>query len=353
MTWFTNSQMMSPEELHEAHLEMAIKYLESKWDGDYYELDPVMDGTDDDDVDKYDAESDWGESIQIDDSYPHRFSQGGSQYVKLSSKQLLQIQKRLNESGERLLYKALADDPELRKLILIEYEVGKDENYEQYFGLASKISDIPHQICDVTVCTLDSNGKTNVFPYHIMLTREEYLKLLVIVMDHRDVTFNNLYEYDLDLFKKISEINNAESISSFEEGNKLSYTLFFKDIEEAVFELLGEAETVVKLCDFDDEFDGDTIASISVRFDENRMVVLHNYVYPFENVTEALYDIDATAVLKALNVNSYHDAGIVLKDRFYGISAYKQIEAFLKSNGIAYEFHRDSFEYDEDGNPMG
>ena len=149
-----------------------------------------------------------------------------------------------------------------------------------------------------------------------MLTREEYLKLLVIVMDHRDVTFNNLYEYDLDLFKKISEINNAESISSFEEGNKLSYTLFFKDIEEAVFELLGEAETVVKLCDFDDEFDGDTIASISVRFDENRMVVLHNYVYPFENVTEALYDIDATAVLKALNVNSYHDAAIVLKDRF-------------------------------------
>lgn len=120
-----------------------------------------------------------------------------------------------------------------------------------------------------------------------------------------------------------------------------------------VFELLGEAETVVKLCDFDDEFDGDTIASISVRFDENRMVVLHNYVYPFENVTETLYDIDATAVLKALNVNSYHDAAIVLKDRFYGINAYKQIEAFLKRNGIAYEYHRDSFEYDEDGNPMG
>lgn len=30
MKSYTNPQMLSPEELHEAHLEMAKKYLESK-----------------------------------------------------------------------------------------------------------------------------------------------------------------------------------------------------------------------------------------------------------------------------------------------------------------------------------
>ena len=31
MDTYTNPQMLSPEALHEAHLEMAKKYLESKW----------------------------------------------------------------------------------------------------------------------------------------------------------------------------------------------------------------------------------------------------------------------------------------------------------------------------------
>ncbi len=31
MDTYTNPQMLSPEELHKAHLEMAKNYIESKW----------------------------------------------------------------------------------------------------------------------------------------------------------------------------------------------------------------------------------------------------------------------------------------------------------------------------------
>ena len=36
MKTYTNPQMLSPEELHEAHLEMAKEYLKTKWSSSIY-----------------------------------------------------------------------------------------------------------------------------------------------------------------------------------------------------------------------------------------------------------------------------------------------------------------------------
>ena len=40
MNTYLNPQMLSLEELHEAHLEKAKKYLETKWDASYYKFEP-------------------------------------------------------------------------------------------------------------------------------------------------------------------------------------------------------------------------------------------------------------------------------------------------------------------------
>lgn len=125
-----------------------------------------------------------------------------------------------------------------------------------------------------------------------------------------------------------------------------------KDQTKDIPRLLGEAEAEVALCTPDEDYGGDRIALVTVRFGKGKMSVLHDYTYPFSNVTEILYNIDAKTVLDALHVNTYSDALIALKDRFYGITAYRQIEYFLKSNKIGYEYARDSTEYDQEGNPI-
>ena len=124
-----------------------------------------------------------------------------------------------------------------------------------------------------------------------------------------------------------------------------------KDHPKDILELLVEAEAEVALCTPEEEYDGDTIALVTVQFGEGKMV-LHDYTYPFTNTIEVLYNIDAKAVLDALQVNSYSDALIAFKDRFYGINACCLIERFLRSNKIRYEYASESTEYDEEGNPL-
>jgi len=361
MTQFTNPQLLSPEELHEAHLEMATRYLESKWDGYYYAVNPNSDEPcDEDDVivdenegfEVFDAVEDDDPSCSPEEIIRghDEFYQQGTYYIKLIKKQFTEIQKRIKESGKKELDEVLDDAPELRNLLFYQYEKSDAEYYGCDFDYASKIGETPHQICNITVCTIDQTGKTQVFPHEIMLTKDDYLKLLVIVMDHRWVTFNNLPEYDLDLYKKILEINNLEAKSISESGNKLSYTLIFTEIEKDVFELLGEGDTVVDLCDETNDDGEDSITRIWVHFSENRMTVWHDYTFPFENKVDVLYNIDAKAVLKVLNVNSYHDAATVMKARFSGNFAYHKIEALLDRNKIAYEHAEDTTEYED---PLG
>ena len=40
MKHYYNPQLLSHKELHEAHLEMAKKYLEGKWDTSFYKIEP-------------------------------------------------------------------------------------------------------------------------------------------------------------------------------------------------------------------------------------------------------------------------------------------------------------------------
>ncbi len=370
MDTYTNPQMLSPKALHEAHLEMATKYLESKWDGSYYELNPMvpLDETEKLDNKDFDDNLEWDDMIdeksmssyvpeEIMESLGFEnllYDYNGSGYdsfydeynppkcyTKLTNEQLSRINKHIQESGDIPLFEALADDRELLKLIIDK----------EAYCYASRISDIPYQLCDCFLGIMDPKGQTSSYNLSVLLPKEAYLKLLVIMMDNRLATFNDIYKYDIDLYKTIAGILDQEVKSNYK-IHKPSYTVVFDEIERDIQTLLGEEDVSVGLCDKDNDNGEDSITNIWACFSENRMAVWYDYIYPFQNDVEVVYNIDAKAVLKALNVNSYHDAATVMKARFSGNMAYHQLKAFLDSNKIAYEHAEETTEYDEQGNPI-
>lgn len=356
MNTYTNPQMLSPEELHKAHLEMATKYLESKWDGYYYEVNPYTGKPSDEDdeiVNEYEGFEDFDaveeitpscspeEGIEKTVTDTNDYYQQGSYYIKLTNEQFYNIQKRIKESGERVLSKALSGDPELMQLLQFEYTTENAEYQEQYFDYATNIGDIPHVVCNIRVCTIEPTGSTQVFPYDILLTKEDYLKLLVIVMDHRWVTFNELFDFDFELYRKISEIVNADARANSERNKKQSYTLVFDDIEKDVYQLLGEEGDSVTLY-------GDTTDFIMVDFREKKMAVFFkknlDVIILDPNLaknwapSQLLYNIDAKSVMNALHVDSYHEATNIMAERFSGRDAFDIIKEFLEKEKIAYKF---------------
>lgn len=318
MKSYTNPQMLSPEELHETHLEMAKKYLESKWDGHYYELVPEQH--------EYDCGVDNLEEIQ---------EYNRSYYRKLSDEQFSKVCKLMKEAEEPLWYEALSDDTELEELI--------NSDYGEY---PIRIIEKPYQYCNCSLGVMDTTGRMGSYTINVLMPKEDYLKLLVILMDHRWATFNDLYRLDIDFFKSIADIIDHE-VKSNAETHKTSYTIVFDEIERDIQSLLGEEDVVVGLCDENNDNGEDSITNIWACFSENRMAIWHDYTYPFQNDVEVLYNIDAKAVLKALNVNSYHDAAIVMKARFSGLMAYHDIKALLDRNKIAYEHAEETTDYEE------
>ena len=319
MNTYTNPQMLSPEELHKAHLEMAKKYLESKWDGHYYELVPEQ------------YEYEYG----VDD-YEDIQEHNRSYYRKLTDEQLSRVCKLMKEAEEPFWYEALSGDTELLELLTSDYDGGYPES----------IIEIPHQYCDCSLGVMDSKGRMSLYNISVLMPKEDYLKLLVIMMDHRWATFNDLYRLDIDFFKSIADIIDHE-VKSNAETHKTSYTIVFDEIERDIQSLLGEEDVVVGLCDETNDNGEDSITNIWACFSENRMAVWHDYTYPFQNDVEVIYNIDAKAVLKALNVNSYHNAAIVMKARFSGAMAYHDIKALLDRNKIEYQQAEETAEYED------
>lgn len=323
MDTYTNPQMLSPEALHEVHLEMAQKYLETKWEGHYYELIPEQH--------EYDYGVDNFEEIQ---------EYNRSYYRKLTDEQFSRVCKLMKEAEEPSWYEALSGDTELEELI--------NSDYGEY---PVKIIENPHQYCNCSLGVMDTTGRMGSYTISVLMPREDYLKLLVLMMDHRWATFNDLYRLDIDFFKSIADIIDHE-VKSNAETHKTSYTIVFDEIERDIQSLLGEEDVVVGLCDENNDNGEDSITNIWACFSENRMAVWHDYTYPFQNDVEVIYNIDAKAVLKALNVNSYHDAAIVMKARFSGAMAYHDIKALLDRNKIEYQHAEETTEYDEQGNPI-
>lgn len=365
MNTYTNPQMLSPEELHEAHLEMAKKYLESKWDGYYYEVDPYTgEPRDEDDeiVNEYEGFEDFdagednapscsSEAIQEDIVNDDVYEQQRRYYIGLTNEQFSEIQKRIKESGKNVLSKALSNDPELKQLFLYKYSYSPEEaKYaEKYFdyAYAERIGDIPHVVCNISVCTMiDATQKPDVFPYSIMLTKEDYLKLLVIVMDDRLVTFNELYNHDFDLFKKISNILNTDVRDNYKRNKKQSYTLIFDDIEKDVQQLLGEEDDEVTL--YEERIDYYESNYIKVDFREKKMAVFYkknlDVIILDPNLaknwapSQLLYNIDAKSVMNVLHVDSYHEATNIMAERFSGSDAFDIIKEFLEKENISYTF---------------
>jgi hypothetical protein len=316
MDTYTNPQLLSQEELHEAHFEMAKNYLESKWDGHYYELVP----------EQYEYDGDNYEEIQ---------EHNRSYYRKLTDEQLSRVCKLMKEAEEPLWYEALSDDTELEELI--------NSDYGEY---PMRIIEKPYQYCNCSLGVMDTTGRMGSYTISVLMPKEDYLKLLVILMDHRWATFNDLYRLDIDFFKSIADIIDHE-VKSNAETLKTSYTIVFDEIERDIQSLLGEEDVVVGLCDETNDNGEDSITNIWACFSENRMAVWHDYTYPFQNDVEVIYNIDAKAVLKALNVNSYHDAAIVMKARFSGNMAYHHIQALLDSNKIEYQHAKETTELDD------
>lgn len=316
MNTYTNPQMLSPEELHKAHLEMAKKYLESKWDGHYYELVPEQH--------EYDG-----------DNYEEILEYNRSYYRKLTDEQFSRVCTLMKEAEEHSWYEALSGDSELLELLISDYG-----------DYPVRIIENPHQYCNCSLGVMDTTGRMGSYTISVLMPKEDYLKLLVIMMDHRWATFNDLYRLDIDFFKSIADIIDHE-VKSNAETHKTSYTIVFDEIERDIQSLLGEEDVVVGLCDENNDNGVDSITNIWACFSENRMAVWHDYTYPFQNDVEVIYNIDAKAVLKALNVNSYHDAAIVMKARFSSTMAYHHIIALLDSNKIAYQHAKETTELDD------
>ena len=318
MDTYTNPQMLSPEALHKVHLEMAQKYLETKWDGYYYELVPEQH--------EYDYGIDSFEEIQ---------EYNRSYYRKLTDEQFSRVCKLMKEAEEPSWYEALSGDTELEELI--------NSDYGEY---PVKIIENPHQYCNCSLGVMDTTGRMGSYTISVLMPKEDYLKLLVILMDHRWATFNDLYRLDIDFFKSIADIIDHE-VKSNAETHKTSYTIVFDEIERDIQSLLGEEDVVVGLCDENNDNGEDSITNIWACFSENRMAVWHDYTYPFQNDVEVIYNIDAKAVLKVLNVNSYHDAAIVMKARFSGLMAYHDIKALLDRNKIEYQHAAETTELED------
>ena len=123
MKYYSNPQLLSPEKLHEAHLEMAKKYLETKWDGLYYELVPEQH--------EYDCGVDNLEEIQ---------EYNRSYYRKLTDEQFSKVCKLMKEAEEPLWYEALSDDTELEELI--------NSDYGEY---PMRIIEKPYQYCNCSL----------------------------------------------------------------------------------------------------------------------------------------------------------------------------------------------------------
>ena len=312
MNTYTNPQMLSPEELHKAHLEMAKKYLESKWDGHYYELVPEQH--------EYDG-----------DNYEEIQEHNRSYYRKLTDEQLSRVCKLMKEAEEPFWYEALSGDTELLELLTSDY----DGDYPE------SIIEIPHQYCDCSLGVMDSKGRMSLYNISVLMPKEDYLKLLVIMMDDRRTTFNDIYRYDIDLYKTIVGILDQEVKSNYE-IHKPSYTVVFDEIERDVQTLLGEEDDSEVWYD-DEEAYTDKLISLIVHFSEKRMGVwqILQDIDGFNNAV--LYNIDAKKVLEVLNVNTYHDALILLKDRFYiphvvTLSPFYKIKEFLDKQEIGYEY---------------
>ena len=355
--------MLSPEALHEAHFEVATKYLESKWDGSYYELNPMvsLDETEQPENIVFDDNLDWDdmideksmssyvpeeimESLGFENLLYDYYGSGYDSfldeynppkcYTKLTNEQLSRLNKHMQELGDIPLFEALADDRELLKLIV-------DKEARCY---ASRISDIPYQLCDCFLCIMDPKGQTSSYNLSVLLPKEAYLKLLVIMMDNRRATFNDIYKYDIDLYKTIAGILDQEVKSNYE-IHKPSYTVVFDEIERDIQTLLGEVDEF-EVWYNDEEAYTDKLISLSVHFSEKRMGVWQRVEDNNGLKDEMLYNIDAKKVLEVLNVNTYHDALILLKDRYYvhhviTISPFYQIKEFLDHEKIGYEYSKE------------
>ena len=196
----------------------------------------------------------------------------------------------------------------------------------------------------IVLGVLDPTGQMRSSEHCIYLTKEDYLKLLVIVMDQRFVTFNDLYETDYELFSTITSSLNAEALAQYKRNKKLSYTLVFDEIEKDVQALLGEEDEDVTLYE-SEQSETNRIVCISAIFSEKKMTVCRTETPDpdFPDLSQHytnkwLINIDAAAIMDALDVYSYHDASIVLKDRIHGSDAFDKIKEFLENNTIHYDF---------------
>ena len=125
-----------------------------------------------------------------------------------------------------------------------------------------------------------------------------------------------------------------------EKNRKQHYTLVFSEIEEEVRNLLGEEDENVLL--YNDTFE--YYHTVAVYFSEKKMSVVLTEVPEdserFIVKNEIMYNIDANAILRNLKVDSYHEAAIILKNRYACYAAFYLVKQFLDENKIGYKYTR-------------
>ena len=166
----------------------------------------------------------------------------------------------------------------------------------------------------------------------VVLTDEEYLYLLTEQLFDRHFSFNRLLLYNAPLAQKIC---NATDGDFFMESTS-PYLILMDEVVDDMENILGHDPVDNELCTYNEN--GHMYHAHMILERDKLEIYWQDEPeddFGLEHMTEGhVKDIDAKAVLKLFEAADYEDMLEKIKKRFGGNSAYDDLAAYLKENGI-------------------
>ena len=169
----------------------------------------------------------------------------------------------------------------------------------------------------------------------VVLTDEEYLYLLTEQLFSRHFSFNRLLLYNAPLAQKICHSTDGDFFMEAESP----YLILMDEVVEDMENILGHDPVDDELCSYCEN--GHSYHAHMI-VERDKMEIywedLPDDDFTMERMTSGrVKDIDAKAVLKIFKADDYEDMLDKIKERFNSHSAYDDLVAYLKENGIIKE----------------
>lgn len=260
-----------------------------------------------------------------DSDMPHSY------YMKITKEQLVEI-------------KGILDECKKEDIALWEYFDGK--NVPEYIAAVEPyLCEAPSEIetetayvdCKIKMAIFYDGLKEapEVIDSCIFLSEEQYVNLLEWQLDNRHSNYNDLASKNFELFKVVNDKARARfNYGGIPYDNTPTFTIELTSIQEDAYALFGEPSICADIF----ESYTDQIAEHSYLSIENRVL---SFFYEAMNddkwieYTE-VNKIDAIAVEKAFEVDSYRGIAKVLKQKFNGREGFYHFIEFLDEHNIAY-----------------